>query len=320
MAAEGGFYMTEIKRWLKKNISTCKVYQIARNAYRHLKRGIFLVLYGISPVLASRYLYRQSTGKKLNLKNPEGFNEKLQWLKLYYQSPLMVKCADKYGVREYVNACGCKEILNELYNVYDHPSEINWYELPQKFALKCTHGCGFNIICNDKNKLDINQALLQLTKWMKIRYDRYAAEVHYGRIKPRIICEKYLETDAGHLPVDYKIYCFNGKPELVLVCMDRAVGYKRIFLDLMWEKINIVKDSAPIAKVPNKPGCLYDMLQYAERLAKPFPFVRVDFYEYKGKPILGEMTFTPVGCMATYYNDLGLKWLGDMIKLPNNAV
>ncbi|MDD5447733.1 MAG: ATP-grasp fold amidoligase family protein [Actinomycetota bacterium] len=270
----------------------------------------------ISPVIASKYLYRSIMGRKLDLKNPQDFNEKLQWLKLYWRDPLITKCTDKYEVRDYVKSCGCEEILNELYGVYDEVSKIDWDNLPSKFALKCTHGCKSNIICDDKQKLDKEQVFNQLSKWMKIRYDRIAAEIHVKNIKPRVICERYIETSDGFLPNDYKIYCFNGKPKLVLVCTERATGYKRAFLDLNWEKLDIAKDGEATAQIPKKPECFEKMLKYSERLAQPFPFVRIDFYDFNGKPILGEMTFTPVGCIARCYTEEGLKWLGDMLELP----
>ena len=60
--------------------------------------------------------YYLRTGRRLNLKNPKRFNEKLQWLKLneYYRNDLITKCIDKYLVREFVTEAGCQEILNEL--------------------------------------------------------------------------------------------------------------------------------------------------------------------------------------------------------------
>jgi TupA-like ATPgrasp len=276
----------------------------------------FLILYANSPVLASIYIYHHSTGKILNLKNPKDFNEKLQWLKLYWQNPLVAKCTDKYEVREYAAKSGCEKILNEIYGIYDKSSEINWEALPKKFALKCTHGCGFNIICDDKDKLDKDQTLKQLDEWLKTRIDKNHAEIHYSKITPRIICEQYLETYAGLLPIDYKIYCFNGNARLMLVCLDRINNLKFHFVDLNWESMNIGSQTFTVENIPIKPECFDEMIKYAEILSKPFPFVRIDFYDYKGKPILGEMTFTPGACMADYYNETGLQLLGDMLNLP----
>jgi len=298
-----------IKKQLKK--SDC-----IKNIYLHIVKDIFSLLYAISPALASRYLYRRSTGKKLNLKNPKDFNEKLQWLKLYWQHPLVVKCADKYTVREYVENCGCGEILNELYDVYEDTSQITWDNLPQKFAIKCTHGCGFNVICVDKSKLDKDQTINKLDTWLKIKYGRYVGESHYDKMKPRIICERYIETDAGLLPNDYKIYCFNGKPEFVLVCGNRNTELTLHFMDSNWLPMNIGIDKFSKGDTPVKPDSFNLMFEFAEKLAAPFPFVRVDFYDFNGKPLLGEMTFTPAGCQATYYSEYGLNRLGELLVLP----
>ncbi len=305
--------ISKIKELLKKSY-------FIRNIYFKANKNFVAFLIKNTPVLASKYLYRRGTGKKLNLKNPQDFNDKLQWLKLYWQHPLVAKCADKYEVREYVKRCGCEEVLNELYGVYETTSEIDWDSLPSKFALKCTHGCGFDIICDDKSKLDKNEALEKLNEWLKIDFSLYAAELHYAKMKPRIICEKYIETNAGFLPIDYKVYCFNGKPKWVLVCTDRTIGYyKRACMDLNWKKLDIVLKGVPTSYLPNKPNCFNSMLEYAEKLATPFPFVRVDFYDYNGMPILGEMTFTPLGCMANY-DEYSLKKLGDMLDLPEKYI
>ncbi len=109
-----------------------------------------------SPTMSTKILYRKRLGKKLNLKEPKTFNEKVQWLKLHEinKKEIYVKCADKYLVREYVKECGCEEILTKLYGVYDDANDINWDELPDKFVLKWNFGCGLNIICKDKSKLD----------------------------------------------------------------------------------------------------------------------------------------------------------------------
>lgn len=297
------------KQTLKNNIVTSEIIKLIHKWY-------FSILYLSSPVLASKYIYRRNTGKILNLKSPKDFNQKLQWLKLYWRNPLVVQCADKYGVREYAVKSGCEEILPKLYGVYEHTSEINWDKLPNKFALKCTHGCGFNIISDNKNKLDKNQTFKQLDEWLKIRIEKKNVEIHYSKIKPRIICEQYIETDAGFLPIDYKILCFNGKPKLLTVCTDRFSDLKVIFLDLNWEIKNYSAKEYFPENLPVKPECFDEMIQYSEILAKPFPFVRVDFYVCNGKPILGEMTFTPGACMGLELNNTGLEVLGDMIKLP----
>ena len=268
-----------------------------------------------SPKTASKILFNKNQSKKLDLKNPKTFNEKLMYLKLndYYDNELVTICVDKYRVREYIQKKGCNEILNELIGVYDNTDEIDFKKLPQKFVLKCNHGCGYNIICDNKKRLNIEETKEKLNTWMKEEYWRKYAETNYKNVEKKIICEKYLDTDAGFLPNDYKIYCFNGEPKLILVCTDRAKKTKLCFFDLDWNKLDIGSFESD-AKI-EKPKSLDKMIEYSKKLCVDFPFVRIDFYEYKEKPIFGEMTFSPAGCIAKYYTEEGLEELGNMLKI-----
>ncbi|MGM0692510.1 MAG: ATP-grasp fold amidoligase family protein [Pseudomonadota bacterium] len=245
------------------------------------------------------------------------FNEKLQWLKLYWNEPLVSICADKYEVHNYVEELGCGEIMNRLIGVYNAVDEIDWEALPERFVMKCTHGCGYNIIVPDKSRLDKEQAERKLDDWMHERFGRKSLEYHYDRIRPRIIIEEFIEGADGMLPLDYKVYCFNGEAKLVQVCSERDTELREDFLDLEWQSLDIGcrKTSAfPLAR----PDCFDQMIHYAQRLAKPFPFVRVDFYDRNGSPVLGEMTFTPGSNMSTrYYNKKGLAYLGGLLELPS---
>ena len=202
-----------------------------RNNLLAVEKRLFAILVKSSPVLATKYKYRRATGKSINLDNPKTFNEKVQWLKLYWQHPLVAKCADKYEVREFIQERNCDEILNPLYGVYDATSEIDWDKLPEKFVLKTTNGCGTNIICKDKGKLDKEEVFTKLNKWLKTDYSLRFAEIHYSKMTPRIICEKYIETEDGLLPNDYKVFCFNGKPKFILAINERETGnHQRYFL------------------------------------------------------------------------------------------
>ncbi len=256
-------------------------------------------------------------GRQLNLTNPEDFNEKLQWLKLYWKNPLVSQCSDKYGVREYVAARGCADTLNELYGVYERAADIPWESLPRKFALKCTHGCAYNIISDDKEKVNRLFTLARLEWWLRSSYGRRYAEYQYLPITPRIVCERYIETTAGFLPHDYKIYCFNGKPHYVGVATDRATHARWNFLDMQWERIDIALPEHTQGELPVKPSCWDRMVEVAVRLSQPFPFVRVDLYDDDGRAVFGEMTFLPVGgLMREYYTAAGMKYIGGLISLP----
>lgn len=271
----------------------------------------------VSPVTATRMLHYRTTGEILNLKNPSKFNDKLQWLKLYWQDPLVPLCADKYEIYNYVKENGDSSILNNLLAVYEDANEIDWENLPEKFALKCTHGCGYNIVTNNKYELNPKEVKRKLNTWLNEKFGEKSLEFHYDKIKPRIILEEYIENDAGLLPIDYKIYCFNGEPKLVLVCSERADDIKKDFFDLNWNRLNIGHKEDESKQEIKMPDSFKEMISHAAILAKPFPFVRVDFYDKEGKVVLGELTFTPAANMGNTLNEYGQKYLGQMLKLPS---
>ena len=269
------------------------------------------------PRTLSKILFRATQGKKLDLNDPKLFDEKLMWLKLnnYNNNPLVWKYCDKYLVREYAVSNGVSSSnLPELLGEYQDANEIDFNKLPNKFALKCTHGCGFNIICKDKKELDYEKTRKTLNKWLKTKFGYESAELQYMHEKPRIICEKFIES-RNSLPYDYKIYCFRGVAKCILVCSERDTDIKLNIFDLSWKELPVSKDEYKNTKKIDKPKSLNEMIGIAEKVSRPFPFVRVDFYEYNGKAILGEMTFTPAACLNYIYTDDGKKYLGDLLEL-----
>ena len=284
-----------------------------------LGKRFFEIITKISPKFSCKLLYFIRTKEIPNLKNPKNFNEKTTWLKLYEYSnnPLVIKCADKYDVREYVEDKGHKEILNELYGVYDNFDDINFDKLPNKFALKCTHGCAYNIICCYKSKFNKKEARKKVNKWMNEKYGYATTELHYTKIKPKIIIEKYLCDDNSKMPLDYKFYCFNGKVKCILVCSERDTNLKLSYYDLNWNRIDYEKESWSSNVDIKKPKKLEEMIKISEHLSKDFPYVRVDLYNDNGNIIFGELTFTPACCCAPYYNKKGNEELGEMLVINN---
>ena len=270
----------------------------------------------ISPKLASKLVYKHHTGKKLNLKNPKLFNEKLMYLKLnnYNKNDLVVMCSDKINLEKYVKACGYKDLTNKIIKIYKNANEINFNELPKQLALKCNHGCKFNIIIPDKSKIDQEEVKKQLNKWLKTKYGYITAETHYFKIKPRIYAEEYIKSDKV-LPNDYKVYCFNGKAKCILVCTNREKELEQLMVDTSWNKLDYLKEEVVTKDNISKPKHLKEMIEISEKLSKPFPFVRVDFYESNTKPILGELTFTPARCADNDYNEKGNIELGKMLDI-----
>ena len=257
--------------------------------------------------------------KPLNLDNPLTFNEKIQWLKLYDSTPIKTLLADKYKVRSYIKKVIGEEYLIPIYGVYDNFEDINFDKLPNKFVIKCNHGSGYNIIVKDKSKLNLETVKKRLNIWMKQKYGLDLVELHYRDMIPKIIIEKYMDDGTGDLR-DYKITCFNGKPEFIWIDSERHTHHKRNLYDLNWNqlpyKINSHYDTF---HSPEKPKYLKKLLNLAAILSKGFVSVRVDFYIIKQKIYFGEMTFATSSGLEDVVPESFDKRLCSLIRLPKLA-
>jgi len=266
--------------------------------------------------------YRKATGRRYDPLRPRTLDEKLLWLMLYWRHPLKSRCADKYAVRSYVEENGLGHTLIDLLGVYDSFREIDIEGLPERFVFKGTHGCGFNIICTDKSKLDIDDAKRRLEEWMRTDVSRYFGELHYAAIKPRIICEAFLEDRPGEPLNDYKVYCFHGKAHCTMACTGRTErGAFYDFYDRGWKnKLAYSKTSLLADRHIPRPEAYDEIIEAAEKLSKPFPFVRADFYSVRGRAKFGEMTFTPHACIDTNITELAQNTMGDLLELPEKIL
>ena len=242
--------------------------------------------------------YRIKLGRKLNLKNPKRFTEKLQWYKLYYREPIMHQCVDKYEVRKYVESKGLGKILNELYGVYDDPGDIDFANLPNKFVIKTTAGTGGQnvLLCNNKKDLDIEGTKKKLKYWLKLNPKKsFGREWAYEGTNNRIVIERLLEGNDDNLSGvnDYKFFCYDGKAEYIVFDGDRFVEHKRNFYDKNWDYIDIGTDCGKFGDTIKTPKMLKEMVKVAEKLSDGFPYVRVDLYCVNNKIYFGEMTFYP---------------------------
>lgn len=243
--------------------------------------------------------YKAWMGKELNLDNPQTFNEKLQWLKIHDHSPLYPKLVDKCDVKDYVGELIGFEYIIPTLGVWESFEEIDFSQLPNQFAMKCTHDSHGVIICKDKSKLELKSARKKINHALNRNYFYKFREWPYKEVKPRVIAEKYLEDETGYL-TDYKFYCFNGKADYVLVCFDRTMGEtKYYFFDRDWQlkRYNTDGKAAPEGFTKPKPEGIDKMFDLAEILAKESgaPFIRVDFYNVYGSIYFGELTLYPMG-------------------------
>lgn len=287
------------------------------NSYIQLRQAYYK--YCVSDVTLIKKKFKERVGREVELENPIKFNDKLQWLKLNWYDPLATKCADKYEVREIIEDKIGKEYLNELYGVYESVDEIDLDELPNSFVLKGTHGSGFNIICKDKNNMDWDVEFKKMKRWLRTNYYWQNREWVYKDIKPRIVCEKYMSDSNGEPPNDYKIFCFNGEPKLILVTFDRLTHLTHKYYDPDWnvKDIEITYPNNREVNIP-RPEFLDEMLDISRKLSKGFPHVRVDLYCVENKIIFGELTFFHMSGMSQFRPAEFEIEMGNWLKLPKS--
>ena len=254
-----------------------------------------------------------------NLKNPQTFNEKLQWLKLYDRNPLYTTMVDKYKVKEYVANIIGKEYIIPTLAVYNSSEEIDFDKLPNQFVLKCNHDSGGIVICKDKSKLDKQAAIKKLSKALKNNGYWYGREWPYKNVKPYIIAEQYLEDESNNELKDYKIFCFNGVPKYIQLDFGRFSKHYRNYYDISWNFIpfntgKLVSDSSKFLK---KPQMLDKALNLANILSSKISFVRVDFYLINEKIYFGELTFYPASGFKNFTPFEWDKKFGDLLILPS---
>lgn len=272
-------------------------------------------LYYFPKGMAHKIYYKQKMGEELDLKNPRDFNQKLHYLMVNEIGKKEARLADKYLVRDFVKEKGYEQTLPKLYGVYQKAEEIDLEKLPEKFVLKTNHDSGSIFICTDKNTFDFASAKQKLNQSLRRNFARRHLEYHYKYIKPRIICEEFIEGENGNAPADYKIFCFDGKPECILVCENRQEDLKLSYYDLNWNKLDYVKKQYASDNIIPKPENLDVMLKMAENLSQGFKHVRVDLYNVKGKIYFSELTFTSAAGLGKKQTKEALEYLGSLIKV-----
>lgn len=322
-----------------------------RNAFSMIfdknKRFLWLAYHGFYNKWPDRkYISRKfeaTLGYPLNLDNPQTFNEKLQWLKLYDRKPIYTTMVDKYAVKEYVASIIGEEYIIPTLGVWEHFEDINFDDLPNQFVLKCTHDSGGLVIVKDKSKLDMPAAKRKINKSLKRNYYYLGREWPYKDVKPRIIAEAYMEDASSQIKngliaahdfgtdrkdingslkkntplIDYKVYTFNGEAKFCMINQERKIHTRADYFDrdYKWLDFKWGYDHADI--IPQKPESYEQMFKLAERLAKDTAELRVDFYEVNGHIYFGELTFFD----GSGFDKIEpIEWdykLGSFLTLPN---
>ncbi len=269
-----------------------------------------------------RMIYRGYMGKKLDLKNPKTFNEKLQWLKLYNRNPVYTRMVDKYEAKSFIAEKVGEEYIIPTLGVWDKFDEIDFDRLPAQFVLKCTHDSGGLIICKDKSKLNLKEAKKKITKSLKRNFYHIGREWPYKNVKPRIIAEQYMVDNSGikeECLTDYKFFCFDGQPKMVYISQDKAQEPHTDFFDMDFNRLNLRMRDSNSETPPSKPVAFEQMRELATVLSQDIAHIRVDFYYVNNKIYIGELTFFHNSGFTKIHP---LEWaqrLGDWIKLPEKS-
>lgn len=297
--------------------------------YKYIRRPSLLLLsllikFGgtLSDKLYLQILYYLKMGRLLNLKQPTRFTEKLQWIKLFYRLPILTTLVDKEQVKPHVAKIIGEEHLIRTLGVWNSFKEIEFDKLPNKFVLKTTNGGGGTsvVICRDKDHLDIDMAKRTIERSLRQDIYKHFREWPYKNVSHRIICEEYKEDDSGELR-DYKFFCFNGVPKVMLLASNRYTAHNFNYYDMDFNKLPITSVAgSQSSEELKRPDTFEEMKAIASKLSNGFPHVRVDLYSCEGKVYFGEMTFFD---SSGYDNMSSDEWdlkFGSWMVLPDHKI
>ena len=316
-------YKFKMRAWsLLHPIRTFKAFYFDRYIYPTDK---WIEIQKTNPKKAVNMKWNRFYRRKFPWKNPRTLDEKMTWLSVMTDTSKWTEYSDKYEVRKYIESLGLKDILTECYGVWDRAEDIDFDNLPDKFVVKCTHDCGSTIVIRDKSKMNKQEVVDFMQAHLDVNYGYEWCELHYTKIKPRVIAESLIEMDSTGDLIDYKINCIHGKPQYVEVIYGRELksdgGSNHAVFDLYdihtWQPMRQYKTNLDdnFRDVP-RPENLEKMIEVAEKISQGFPQVRVDLYNVNGRIYFGEMTFFSASGMN---NDLSREFqlmIGDRIHLP----
>lgn len=283
---------------------------------------LFLIWRTLSVIIPSDRLflkiyYRLAMHEKLDLKNPETFTQKIQWLKLHNTDPIYSQMVDKFEVRKIITKKLGEAFLIPLLGVWTNFDEIDFSTLPDQFVLKTTHDSGNVVICKNKSLLDVSNAKRKLSKALKRNYFYKSREYPYKNAIPRIIAEKYMVGDSQSELVDYKFFCFNGEPKILLVVTDRSTGKSFNYFDIEFNPLPFSTGFDGMDITFLKPDNYLEMIEIARHLSKNIIHVRIDLYNIDGRIFFGEYTFHHGGGVDRFNLPEWNKQMGDLIILPS---
>lgn len=243
--------------------------------------------------------FERVLGHLPDLQRPRTYNEKVLWRKVFDRNPLFAVIQDKLAARDYVRdvlgTASAESVLPRLLYVTEDPRAIPWEALPERCVIKATHGCGWNLFPGHPGLGTTNRVAMtrRCGRWLRETYGRRALEWSYGKVRPRILVEEFLEHPDHDFPPDYKFYVFDGVVRLVNVHFGRHVDYRLSYYDRSFRRLDVVTAGIPGGPPVPRPRSYDQLLELAESLGRGLDHVRVDLYEVRGRPVFGEFTVYP---------------------------
>lgn len=256
--------------------------------------------------------------RRLNLKNPSAFSEKLQWLKLNDRKDIYTTMVDKYEVKKYVSDIIGDEYIIPTIGIYNSFEEIDFDKLPNRFVMKCTHDSGGLVICKDKSNINMSEVRKKINNCLKRNYYYGGREWPYKNVEPKIIIEEYMEDNNNISMRDYKFFCFDGKPKMMYISegLENHSTASMSFFDMNFKLSECKrKDYKLLNYLPNKPKTFEKMKKLSAILSKGIPHVRVDWYEINGRLYFGELTFYTCSGFIMFEDEKWDKMIGDWITI-----
>ena len=294
-----------------------------KNIKKFLKYKILygMVKYGkgMSDENYLKVYYKIRTGKRLDLKKPKSFNEKINWIKLNERDKVMNICADKFLARKFVGDRIGEEYLVPLLWAGEKTEDIPFEKFPNAYVLKTNNSSGTNILVKDKSTINKDLIRNKLNQWLKENYYYPKREWVYKDIKPMIICEEFLVQENDEELKDYRFFCFNGEPKFISVDFninDKSSARRNLY-DLNWNLLDAeISYPKELSLKVEKPEKLEKMIELSKILSKNFPHVRIDFYYVNKHIFFGEMTFYHQSGMGEIRPVEFDNTMGDWLKLP----
>jgi hypothetical protein len=229
-----------------------------------------------------------------NPRDPRSLNEKIIHRKLFAPPAAADRLADKLAVRDHVRDVVGERYLVPLIAVYGSADDIDLATLPRSFVVKASHASGRTLIVHDRDSIDPELLKRKCRSFLSTGFGSRTNEGWYRDIPRRLLVEELLVEDGQPVPLDYKVFVFDGEPGFIQVDFDRFGTHLRSLYTPSWNRMEatLAHEQGPEIAAPAGLG---ELLDVASRLVGNLDFARVDLYSPRqsGRIYFSEITFAP---------------------------